>query len=216
MLYLVFIKPTSGYIRQRMLITFVGFGFWLVGLLVRFYPTFVSLYPIPSVTNLTLHMIGMIFIIISILMVSYGFSAFETFTDLNWKEKLRELYVISGSGICMYAYSFEKNQPLADADLLAGGFSGIQLLLSEMVKTTESLQLIDYQNVKIMVEQTADIIFVLIITEESSFLPYKLKLFSEEFHTFFKDILQHWIGELNAFQPSKTLIQRIFEIEINI
>ena len=109
----------------------------------------------------------------------------------------------------------EKNIPLDDSQLIAGGFSGIQILLSELVKTSESLQLIDYRDVKIMVEQGTNALFVLIIKEESSFLQYKLKLFAEEFQNHFEDLIEHWVGEIDVFTPTRALIQRIFELDIN-
>jgi hypothetical protein len=145
-------------------------------------------------------------------LIGYGFAAFSTFTDLQWKEKLRELFVISKGGICLYAFSFEKNLPLENSDLLAGGFSGIQALLAEIVKTKESLHLIDYQTVKILLTQSAEAMFVLVIKEESTFLQYKLQLFSDEFQTFFKDSLPRWKGEMDIFKPTITLVQRVFEL----
>jgi hypothetical protein len=54
---------------------------------------------------------------------------------------------------------------------------------------------------------------VLIIKNESSFLHYKLKLFTEEFQNFFNDILINWTGEMEVFWPTRALIQRIFELE---
>lgn len=203
--YLVFIRPTSGFLRRRMLISFVGFFLIGIGLLGRNDTVIESL-------GFYIHSVSSILMIIGLSLIGYGFAAFSTFTDLRWKEKLSEIFVISNNGVCLFAYSFEKNIPLDDSDLIAVGFSGIQMLLSEMVKTSESLHLIDYQNVKIMLEQGVDAMFVLIIKEESTFLDYKLKVFAEEFQTFFKEILQHWDGDIDVFKPTWTLIQRVFEV----
>ncbi len=205
LIYFAFIKPTPSSQRRR--VYFIELGFMLVAVGVAFRTRLLEPVigePHTLIANI-LGILGMIF-------VGYGFAAFSTFTDLKWKEKLRELFVISPKGICIYAYSFEQKIALVDSDLIAGGFTGIQMLLSEMVKTNESLHLIDYQNVKIMVEQKAEVMFVLIITEASGFLPYKLKLFAEEFITFFKDVLEHWVGQMDVFEPTKALIQKNFEV----
>ena len=82
-----------------------------------------------------------------------------------------------------------------------------------MVKTDENLQLIDYQNVKIMLEQKNNIYFVLIIKEESNFIQYKLKAFSDEFISFYKEILLCWQGEMEYFVPTRKLIQTVFELD---
>lgn len=206
-LYLALIKPTSGYLRMRMYLVLFGFFIGLFGFFVT--------------SSLFTGLLGdfemsfsRIVVILGLCVMGYGLAAFSTFTDFNWKDKLRELFVISQNGVCLYAFSFEHKVALDDSDLIAGGFSGIQILLSEMMKTKESLHLIDYQNMKIMFEEGENVMFVLVFKEESSFLQYKLRLFAEEFQIFFKDILSHWTGELDVFIPTKTLIKRIFELDL--
>lgn len=203
-LFYIFIKPTSGFLRRRILLATLGIVMVGIGIFFRF--SFLSeslggyIYPL-----------GTMVAIIGLCLFGYGFAAFSTFTDLNWKEKLREIFVVTSAGVCVYAYSFEKNRSIEDSDLIAGGFSGIQSLLSEIVQTHETLQLIDYQNVKIMIEPGVNFVFILIIKEESSFLRYKLKLFTQEFSEFFKDVLPIWNNNIDIFKPTGTLIQKIFE-----
>jgi len=206
MYYIVFIRPSSGILRQRMLISILGFFFIAVGIGLR-HPLF------REWLDTYIYSIGTLVAIVGCCFIGYGFAAFSTFTDLKWKEKLRELFVIYPGGVCLYAFSFEQKIRLEDSDLIAGGFSGIQSFLSEIVKTTESLHLIDYQDLKIMIEQGPNALFILIIKEESSFLQYKLKQFANEFQTLYKNILVHWDGEINIFKPTSGLIQTIFEID---
>jgi hypothetical protein len=203
--YFIFIKPTSGFLRRRMNLAFFGLLLILVGMVTRGLTH-------ESSAGVYFGASGTVFYIIGLCLIGYGFVAFSTFTDLRWKDKLREVFVISRNGTCLYAFSFEQNLPIEDSDLVAGGFSGIQMLLSEMVKTTESLQLIDYQNVKIMIEQKAAIMYVLIIKAESKFLQFKLKTFAEEFQNFFKDTLATWKGEIHVFYPTRVLIEKVFEL----
>jgi len=203
--YFVFIKPTSGFLRRRMNWAFFGLFLILGGMVTRGLSH-------ESSSGVYFGSAGTIGYIIGLSLIGYGFAAFSTFTDLRWKDKLRELFVISPNGTCLYAFSFDQDLPIEDSDLVAGGFSGIQLLLSEMVKTSESLQLIDYQNVKIMIEQKAAVMCILIIKAESKFLQFKLKTFADEFQHFFKDTLAAWKGEIHVFQPTKVLIENVFEL----
>jgi len=203
-LYYIFIRPTSGFLRYRILLATLGIVMVGIGIFFRF--SFLS-----EALGEYIYPLGTMIAIIGLWFFAYGFAAFSTFTDLNWKEKLREIFIITRNGICVYAYSFEQNHSINDSDLIAGGFSGIQLLLSEMVHTSEALQLIDYQNVKIMLEQGKKHMFVLIIKDQSSFIRYKLKLFTQEFYEFFKDVIEVWNSNVDIFKPTGTLIQRIFE-----
>ena len=203
-LFYIFIKPTSGFLRQRIILATIGI--FMVGMGIFFRFSFLS-----ELLGGYIYPIGTIIAIVGVCFFGYGFAAFSTFTDLNWKEKLRELFVSSLNGICVYAYSFEQNRSIEDSDLIAGGFSGIQSLLSEMVHTSERLQLIDYQNVKIMLEQGKNHMFILIIKDQSSFIRYKLKLFTQEFNEIFKDVIEIWNNNIDIFKPTGILIQRIFE-----
>ncbi len=204
-LFYIFIRPTFGPLRRRILLSTVGLIMVGFGIFFRFS------FLIELLSGYT-YPIGTLVAIIGVCLFGYGFSAFSTFTDLNWKEKLREIFVVAPNGVCVYAYSFAQNRSIEDSDLIAGGFSGIQLLLSEMVHTKETLQLIDYQNVKIVLEQKVDYMFILIIKEESSFLRYKLKLFTQEFYEIYKDVIEIWNNRIDIFKPTGTLIQRIFEL----
>jgi len=203
-LFYIFIKPTSGFLRQRILLATLGIIMVGIGIFFRF--SFLS-----ELLGEHMYSLGTMIAIIGLCLFGYGFAAFSTFTDLNWKDKLREIFIVAPTGVCLYAYSFEKNRSIEDSDLIAGGFSGIQSLLSEIVETHESLQLIDYQNVKIMIEPRLDFAFILIIKEESSFLRYKLRLFTQEFSDFFKDVLTIWNNNIDIFKPTGTLIKKIFE-----
>jgi hypothetical protein len=203
-LYWIFIKPSSGFLRQRIILATLGIFMVGIGIFFRF--SFLS----ESVGDF-MYPLGTMIAIIGLCLFGYGFAAFSTFTDLNWKEKLREIFIIKPNGICVYAYSFEQNRSIADSDLIAGGFSGIQSLLSEIVHTSETLQLIDYQNVKIMLERGKYHMFILIIKEQSSIIRYKLKVFIQEFYEFFKDVVEIWDNNVDIFKPTGTLIQKIFE-----
>lgn len=201
--YFSFIKPISGTLKQRMFFALFGnisIGIGFAFRLDEFNETF----------GYYFYSLGTIISIIGVCLMGFGFMGFSTLTDLNWKKKLREIFVIFKNGVCLYAFSFEKNSPIEDSDLVAGGFSGIQLLLSEMVKTEEKIRLIDYQNLKIMLEQKMDTSFILISKEESKILQYKLKLFSDEFEYFFGSVIKQWNGDVALFRPLYGIIQRIF------
>ncbi len=212
MIYLLFIKPTSGSLRQRMYLSLLGTLIMSAGLLFRSIN-------IIKLLGLSFYLIGTSMAILGMCLIGYSFSALSTFTDINWKEKLREIYVIDKKGICLYAFSFEKNIDLDDAlnlddSIMIGGvFSSIDKLLSKMMHTNEDLKLIDYKNLKIMLERGAEVIGVLILNEESSFLQYKLKVFLNEFETFFKGAIENFIGNVTTFKLARGIVQHVFELK---
>ncbi|MFX0133522.1 MAG: hypothetical protein ACFFDN_07760 [Candidatus Hodarchaeota archaeon] len=203
--YIVFVRPTSGILKHRMYITLVGL--MIIG--------FGSVFRSPSLNEAFgyyFFSMGTLLINIGVLLTGFGFSAFSTFTDLNWKEKLHQIFILTKDGLLLYAYSFDVNQKINDSELLAAGLSSIRIFLSEILKTTDDLQIIEYKNLNVVLELKDNIVFVLVIKEKSSFLQYKLEEFSKKFYEIFKDSLKNWNGDMELFYPAKTLIQNIFEL----
>lgn len=200
------LKPILGLWKKRMILALLGLLCIAVGIAGR---SDIITGPL----GLPAYSFGTLLSVFGVLLLWYGLAVINTFSDLNWKEKMRELFIISHTGIGLYAFSFEKNCLLKESDLIAGGFSGIKLILEEMLKTNEHLKLIDYQKVKIMLEQGEMAMFILIIREDSAYLRQKLKLLSDEFHIFYKDALRNWTGDMAIFKPLQEIIQRIFELK---
>ncbi|NVM02496.1 MAG: hypothetical protein HWN67_09190 [Candidatus Helarchaeota archaeon] len=204
--YVVFVRPTSGILKHRMYITLVGL--MIVG--------FGSVFRNPFINEAFSHYffsMGTLLINVGVLLMGFGFSAFSTFTDLNWKEKLHQIFIVTKDGLPVYAYSFDVNQTITDSELLAAGLSSIRIFLSEVLKTKDDLQIIEYKNLNVILELKDNIVFILVIKEKSSFLQYKLEQFSKKFSEFFKDLLKNWNGDMELFYPTKTLIRNIFELD---
>lgn len=209
--YIVFLRPTQGLLKKRMILTF--FGMLAIGLAsVLRSDSLGSIFNFQ--TYLIIYTIGTILGTIGICLIGFGFSRLSTFSDLNWKTKLRELYIIHDSGLCMFAYSFNRDQKKEDSDLIAGGFSTIKMFLGEITKSKDSLQQIDYHDFKILLnEGKGSIMTVLIIKGSSTYIPYKLNLFVEEFQNHFGEVLANWKGDSAIFTPTPKIIEEVFEIK---
>jgi hypothetical protein len=210
--YLVFLKPVSGPLKKQMVVTFFG----LLGIGMASVLRSDSLESIfGNQGYLIIYNIGTFLATIGICILGYGFSHLSTFTDLNWKAKLRELYIInSESGLCLYSYSFGLKKNIEEADLVAGGFSSIRTFLSEITKSKDTLQQIDYHDLKILMNEGKEhITTIVVIKESSSFIPYKLSVFMEEFQAHFGDILADWKGDASIFIPTNKIIEQVFELK---
>ncbi|MFX0135638.1 MAG: hypothetical protein ACFFDN_18480 [Candidatus Hodarchaeota archaeon] len=209
MFHQIFIKPTSSFLRRRMYFSLIGTLIITTGLTFR-------VFNYTRYSGLIIYLIGTFMAIIGTAIIVYSFSAFTTFTDLNWMEKLREIYIINNNGICLYAFSFEKNIDLdyfEEKILMGGVFSSIDKLLAEMMKTKEKIQLIDYKNLKILMGRGEKVFGVLILNEESSFLQHKLTIFLKEFEILFGEEISNFVGDITSFKIAKKLVQHIFELK---
>jgi hypothetical protein len=205
--YLTFLKSTKGPLRKRLIIAFLGIMFIIFANLMRSSSIESSL---GTENFLIVYCIGTMVMIAGIILVGFGFSGFSTFTDIMWKEKLRELYVITGNGNCLYAYSFDKKEKINDNELVGSGLMGIQAMLGEMVKTKENLHHIEYKNLIILLEQRNNLSSILVLNAQSSFLQFKLKEFLDMFSEFFEDTLKIENPNSILFSPTKGLIEKSF------
>ncbi len=204
--YVVFVRPTSGMLKRRMYSS-------LVGLIIIGLGNFFRNPSINETIGYYIFSLGTLLINIGILLMGFGFSAFSTFTDLNWKEKLHQIFILTKDGLLLYAYSFDVNQTIDDSELRAAGISSVRIFLSEILKTEDDLQIIEYKNLNVILELRDIVVFALVIKEKSSFLKHKLGEFSQKFCEIFRDSLKNWNGDMEIFYPAKNLIQDIFELD---
>lgn len=140
-----------------------------------------------------------------------GLYNLPSFGEFDWKEKIKDLYIINNNGVLMYHYAFSEVVSSPDQeDLIAGGFIGIKTLLAEMTASHQKLQIIDHQDVKIFFEYGRFVICAIICQEELKTIRYKLQEFITEFEALFADSLESWKGDVGMFRPTKFLINKVF------
>lgn len=140
-----------------------------------------------------------------------GLYNLPSFGEFDWKEKIKDLYIINNNGVLVYHHSFSAMKFSPDQeDLIAGGFIGIKTLVAEMTASNQKLQVIDHQDVKIFFEYGRFVTCAIICQEELKTIRYKLKEFITEFEDLFIDSLQSWKGEVAMFRPTKSLINKVF------
>jgi hypothetical protein len=148
---------------------------------------------------------------VGVVLVGFGFAGFVSFTDIMWKSKLRDLFVVATNGTCLYGFSFEKQETIPVSEILAGGLLGIQNMLSEMVKTKGTLNNIEYQSVSLVMEQAVAFSAILVLKEPSTYLQFKLKEFIGQFSSFFEVALADPAPDPALFTPTKGLVERLFQ-----
>lgn len=204
-IYTIFFK-TKGFVRKRFVFAFLGLAGFFVFYLVE--------------TEAVMSLLGLSREIASIISTtgSIGsfilwasiFLSFETFTEFDWTEKLRELFIIAPNGATLFHYSFMKKPILPAPDLISSGLTGIKDILAEMVQSTKVLKVVDHQDVKIIFEYGTYSTIALIADENFKIYHSKLTLLIAKFENLFQDFLSHWHGEVEVFIPSGRLIEEIF------
>ena len=136
-----------------------------------------------------------------------------TAKESDWKNSLKNIYVFNTTSVCLYTLKFgpdSKDSSALSEDLIAGGFSGILSLISEITNERKNLRIIDKQGVKIYFSYGRSIIVALIATKSLPILFKKLELFTKAFEKKFEKELASFRGKINPFQDASQLILKYF------
>ncbi len=113
--------------------------------------------------------------------------------ELEWRGKLKHLYLTLKSGICIYDRSFSGDRE-ANTDLVAGGITGIATLIQEMTASNGKLEVIRQEGVKILLSPGVHTTGVLVAGEDLNILHKKLATFVSESESLFQYEFPSWKG----------------------
>ena len=129
---------------------------------------------------------------------------------MEWANEIINIYVIKDGGIIMTEYNFSQKEKF-DADLLAGGMTGVSTILKEMIDSKESnLKIIDHEDKKILFEYGKGFSTVLISYKDLKILRNKLITLTINIQNVFWETIEDWEGDLDIFKPINTMIKHIF------
>ena len=130
--------------------------------------------------------------------------------EMEWSNEILNLYVIKDGGIIMTDYTFSQKGKF-DADLLAGGMTGVTAILKEMIDSKETkLKIIDHEDKKVLFEYGKGFSTVLISHKDLRILRNKLITLTTDIQNVFWETIEGWEGDLDIFKPINTMIKHIF------
>ncbi|MHA1379908.1 MAG: hypothetical protein ACTSRG_16180 [Candidatus Helarchaeota archaeon] len=144
-----------------------------------------------------------------VMLIAFGAWKSPNLSELEWKEKLLGLYIITSTGICIFKHSFKQIETM-DPLLVGGGITSVVKMVKEMTKSNQRLSHIKQTDRNILFEYGKYVTVALLVEEDLEILKYKLKFLLLNFEEFFRDVLPTWNGNLDLFKPAKVLVEKIF------
>lgn len=190
----------------------IGFVFsiWINDIYDRF-PIFENFLPnFPNLLN------GFILVILLVWMM--GMKEFLASKEKKWADSLKNIFVFNKHGICLYNYSFEKNELIKeetdeagfDEDLISGALTGIIAIISEITNTKRELRQIQKEEATLLFTYGKYHIVALIASIELPVLFKKLDAFSRAFENKFSKELKNFKGNVTHFEPARFLLTKYF------
>ena len=197
-------RSTGGKIRQKMIITVIGYTGAIISVL----------FIIQTIleNNPVIPLEFKILTLISSIIFGYGFYSIPSFSEFDWNQKIRHLYLLTPDGICVFQHSF-KTRSIRDDDLFGGSLMAIQNILKDMMQSDKNLSVIDHEDAKIIFKQSKSIIAVMVADEELYIVDRKLEQLLNEFELSFGEMMQDWSGNVSLFQSLKYNVSKIFELK---
>lgn len=158
-----------------------------------------------------------ILIIVGAILMVQSWESMPPLTELNWMQKMEQLLVIyRDTSSLLYKFNFktdgEKSEEGVDSDLAGSAIGGIDMLLGEILADSGHIQEIEHANKKINFVHGEYTISILISTGSSKEFRYRLEMFHLNFEKEYKELLEHFQGEITKFKDLENLIRKHFVV----
>ncbi|TFG98958.1 hypothetical protein E4H12_04395 [Candidatus Thorarchaeota archaeon] len=195
-------KNTSGDVRKSIKIIVAGFLLGYFGFIFASDMAF-------NVFGFGPYLLGEACLVVGI--VSFGLGSYYSpaLEELDWKQKLVELYFIQKGGLLVYHHEFERTSDL-DEVLTAAGIAGIQSLFQEITKSESGLNVVSVGQFEILFSHSDTFTSVLITKAPYKILLGKLDEITHTFELMFANIIKNFEGSLAEFSSARDLVASIF------
>jgi hypothetical protein len=199
-IYFYMIRRDEGSARMKSLGAFLGIFLIFIG------------YALDTMIGAILFPFTEISILETILMMSGAILISFSKYEVTWTHAMKYL-MISRSSVALFDYQFasDKDAQTRDTTLLAGGFSGVIILLKELTKSEQQIKVVDQGDIKVLIEYGKHIIAMLYSTHELKILRDKLRKLVVEVEELYAEILPVWAGNIDIFKPVNSMVERIFQ-----
>ena len=206
---------TIGLVRKYIIFIIVGLGIFGIGRALN--TEYLEL-----IGGESINLMGVILSVIGLAVIGFSFRALPSLSELEWHTKIHHLYILNTSnGICLLNHSFQTKEIMdqeikIDADLLAGGLTGVMGLIKEMISEEDEdqyLKVIDHMDVKLIIQRGHFITAILVAKKELNILSKKLEQLVRIFEQRNSKYLINFDGSVSQYKKDQDIVKEIFEIK---
>lgn len=161
-----------------------------------------------------IRIIGDLVILAALLSMAYFLGSIPSLAEIGWQDKLRYIIITRHPGMALYSENFQEKKKIHEV-MIAGALYGVEIFLQTLLKEEDTLKSITKEREAILIERGRFISGILIADQPLQILKYRLKQLVTQFEDLYSEILEHWDGRVQAFAPTRYLIESIFSRKIN-
>jgi hypothetical protein len=197
-----YVRNTSGIVRGSMRMIFIGFLGGFVGYLLRSDFVYYSL-------GEPVYLLGAFLLVSGLVVMGVAVLGSPALDELDWNEKMLELFVIHSSGVLMYHHKFIPTVDL-DENLTAAGLTGAQELFKEITQSKTGLKTLSIGEICILFAHKENFTTALVAKQAYRVLLGKTRDFSDQFELIFGDAVKTFSGEVSQFNKAGRLAIKLF------
>jgi hypothetical protein len=156
-------------------------------------------------------LIGSLMQILSFSAIFYIFVKLPSLSEINWLEKVEEIFIISKEGFCLFYKAYIDTEIKMDKNLISGAITSVKIMLNELTSSKDTgISIIRKEN-KVVSIYSGSLLSGVIISEEKlgNFGVYLRELILH-LEKLYYNVLKNWNGDLNIFDPIDDIIDEIF------
>jgi hypothetical protein len=183
-----------------------------IGLLILIFGFSLSTDMIMDYFGEAVRLIGDLIQLVAVILCAISFYFLPSFSEYDWLEKIRALFIIHPSGIAIFSHDFRpSNQQKIETDLTSGAIIAIKSIIEEMSLTGKQLESIKKAGFTILMEYGQYILSVMFVDEDSVSLRDKNHEFCKRFEDMFPN-LKYFYGNVDQFNKAEEIIKKIFAL----
>ena len=169
---------------------------------------------VTDLTGLTFRVVGSLLQLISSVGISYFFLKIPAFSELDWKEKLEHLFIMSKGGVCQLETHFfheKDSEEEMSEHLISSALASVNMMLQELTDSElEGLSVINKKGKIVNIYSSKYVTGVIISSDEYDPIKDSLEKFVTQFESIYQNVLENWDGNSEVFEPMNNVIKEMF------
>ncbi|MBY8988979.1 MAG: hypothetical protein KGD61_11040 [Candidatus Lokiarchaeota archaeon] len=164
-----------------------------------------------NIFGIFIRLIGSLLQIISFSAIFYIFVRLPSLSEINWLEKVGEVFIINKEGACLFYKSYIDTGTKFNKYLISNAITSVKIILNELTSSKDTGTSIIRKENKVVSIYSGSLLTGVIISEEKleNFESYLRKLI-QHLERLYYNVLKKWDGDLEIFNPIEDIINEIF------
>ena len=130
----------------------------------------------------------------------------------NWKNALKNLFVLTKDGVSLYEYSF--GIEIQDPALISAMIAALTNFVREATGSKKALRTVDQEDKKVLLYHGDYVTVALLSEKDLPIIHKRIKKFTELFEVEYGKHLKGWKGETTIFKGTEVILNKQFPLDV--